>query len=194
MLCKRQFLATSAVLACILCDLTTLSARADDRGTCEKKSDHELDTAIAACSRLIKSGKLSGEALALIYFNRGSRYGTEYYRGNIYGSKGDLDRAIADLSAAIRLEPDSAEFRSYRGLAYAMKGDLDRAIADYDEAIRLDPMGVGLFDDRGRVYVKKGDLVRAIGDFEEALRLDPHDVDASGDLAGARARAEKPAR
>jgi tetratricopeptide (TPR) repeat protein len=246
MLCKRQFLATSAVLACILCGLATLPARADDRGTCEKKGDHELDTAINACSRLIRSGKLAGEALALIYFNRGSRYGTDYYRGNIYGGKGDLDRAIADLSAAIRLdpaqaetffgrgnqyaakgqieqfyidkgqlerrkrmlayfdravadydeairrEPKSAEFRSYRGLAYAMKGDLDRAIADYDEAIRLDPMGVGLLDDRGRVYVKKGDLGRAIADFEEALRLDPHDVDASGDLAGARARAEKP--
>jgi Flp pilus assembly protein TadD len=50
-----------------------------------------------------------------------------------------------------------------------------------------------LLDDRGRVQVKKGDLARGIADFEEALRLDPHDVDASGDLAGARARAEKPA-
>jgi hypothetical protein len=36
-------------------------------------------------------------------------------------------------------------------------------------------------------------LDRAIADFEEALRLDPHDVDASGDLAGARARAAKAA-
>jgi hypothetical protein len=48
-----------------------------------------------------------------------------------------------------------------------------------------------VLDDRGRVQVKKGDLDRAIADFEAALRLDPQDVDASGDLAQARARAAK---
>jgi cytochrome c-type biogenesis protein CcmH/NrfG len=59
------------------------------------------------------------------------------------------------------------------------------------KAIRIDPQSAGLLDDRGRVQVKKGDLDRAIADFEAALRLDPQDVDASGDLAPARARAAK---
>src|SRR5450631_2037955 len=169
MLRKRLFLTTSAVLACILCGLTTLPARADDRGTCEKKGDHELDAAIAACSRLIRSGKLTGEALALIYFNRGSRYGTEYYRGNIYGGKGDLDRAIADLSAAIRLDPSYAEAFFDRGNQNAAKGQVeqfyidkgqldrrkrmlalfDRAIADYDEAIGREPQSAEFHSYRG---------------------------------------------
>jgi Tfp pilus assembly protein PilF len=42
------------------------------------------------------------------------------------------------------------------------------------------------------IHLEKGDLSRAIADFEEALRRDPADVDASGDLAQARARADKP--
>ena len=61
-------------------------------------------------------------------------------RGNAYSDKGDNDRAIADYSEAIRLDPKhSPRPTQRRGLAYRDKGDYDRAIADYNEAIRLDP-------------------------------------------------------
>ena len=61
-------------------------------------------------------------------------------RGNCLHGKGDNDRAIADYTEAIRLDPKYANAYNNRGVSLqADKGDYDRAIADYNEAIRLDP-------------------------------------------------------
>jgi len=51
-------------------------------------------------------------------------------------SKGDFDRAIADFTQAIRLDPKYLEAYLYRAVAYQNKGDNDRAIADYSQLIR----------------------------------------------------------
>jgi tetratricopeptide (TPR) repeat protein len=67
-------------------------------------------------------------------------YGGFKIRGDVYNAKGDLDCAIADYSAAIRINPDYADAFHKRGIVYRMKGDRDRAIADFDEAIRLLPL------------------------------------------------------
>ena len=53
--------------------------------------------------------------------------------------KGDLDKAIADCSQAIRLNPDDAEAYKHRGLAYQEKGDHAKANADLKRAKELDP-------------------------------------------------------
>ena len=51
----------------------------------------------------------------------------------------DHDKAIADLTEAIRLDPKHAIVYSDRGAAYRASGECDKAIADLTEAIRLDP-------------------------------------------------------
>jgi tetratricopeptide (TPR) repeat protein len=66
-------------------------------------------------------------------------YGAFKTRGDVYKTKGALDRAIADYDAAIRLNPTFASAFHARGVAYRMKGDRDRAVADFREAIRLLP-------------------------------------------------------
>jgi Tfp pilus assembly protein PilF len=60
-------------------------------------------------------------------------------RGITYRGKGDNDRAIADFTQAIQLDPKSTQAYVNRGFAYDDKGDDDRAIADYSQAIQLDP-------------------------------------------------------
>ena len=55
------------------------------------------------------------------------------------GRQGDLDRAIADYTQAIQLNPKYAPAYYNRGSAWGNKGDFDRAIADYSQAILLDP-------------------------------------------------------
>ncbi|WP_027529212.1 tetratricopeptide repeat protein [Bradyrhizobium sp. WSM3983] len=79
-------------------------AVADDADTCARQSG---DAAIAACSRAIASGEFTGEELAKIYLNRGAEY----------KNKGDLDRAIADYSEAIRVDPKRVAVYINRGNA-----------------------------------------------------------------------------
>lgn len=95
-------------------------------------------------------------------------------RGAAFGAKGDLDRAIADISEGIRLDPQRRSYRfQARGEVYSKKGDFARAITDLNEAIRLDPTRAFRFHSRALVYMATGDLDRAIADFGEAIRLDP---------------------
>lgn len=63
-------------------------------------------------------------------------------RGLADKAKGDVDRAIADLNEAIRLNSGNADIHYNRGHMLMEKGDLDRAIADFDEAIRLGPNSI----------------------------------------------------
>jgi tetratricopeptide (TPR) repeat protein len=58
-------------------------------------------------------------------------------RGDVCTKEGNLDRAIASYSEAIRLDPRSVA--SYRGRAeaHSRKGEVDRAEVDRREAERL---------------------------------------------------------
>jgi tetratricopeptide (TPR) repeat protein len=94
-------------------------------------------------------------------------------RGAAYWMKGDYDRAIADTTRAIELEPNNAYAYNSRGIAYKEKGDYDHAIADYDKAIALDPKNVFAYNNRGNAYTSKGDLDRAIADFDQVIALNP---------------------
>ena len=111
---------------------------ADDQRLCYG-NDPNLDARIAACTRQIALGKWQGHGLAIWYNNR----------GNAYRSKGDIDRAIADYSEAIHLDPKYASPYNGRGNVYQDKKDYDRAIADYDQAIRLDPKYALAYNGRG---------------------------------------------
>ena len=98
--------------------------------------------------------------------------------GGASNEKGDLDKAIADYTEAIRLNPKDADAYGNRGYAYAAKGDLDKAIADCTEAIRLNPKDADAYVNRGWAYGEKGDFGKAIADYSEAIRLNPKDADA----------------
>ena len=69
-----------------------------------------------------------------------SRAAAEHYnRGLAWDKKGEYDKAIADYTEAIQLDPKLAPAFNNRGLAWDEKGEHDKAIADYNEANRLDP-------------------------------------------------------
>jgi tetratricopeptide (TPR) repeat protein len=87
--------------------------------------------------------------------------------------KAVYDRAIADFTQAIRLDPDSASAYIERGGAYDAKGYHDQAIADYSQAIRLAPDYYSAYSVRGLAYSEKGDYDRAIADYSQAIRLNP---------------------
>jgi tetratricopeptide (TPR) repeat protein len=51
----------------------------------------------------------------------------------------DYNKAIADYTQAIRLEPNIAIFYNQRGIVYYSTGDYNKAIADIETAIQLEP-------------------------------------------------------
>lgn len=120
------------------------------------------DRSIAACSKLLKRPSSRAHAAAF------------HHRGQAFAAKGNLDQAISDISAGIRLDPERAYRWQERGELYARQGKYQQAIADITEAIQRDPTRRAYrFQSRAEAYQSLGDLTRAIADFDEAIRLDP---------------------
>ena len=55
----------------------------------------------------------------------------------LIAKKGELDRALADLDAALRLDPKLIFAYAYRALLHEARGDLPRATTDYKIALTL---------------------------------------------------------
>jgi Flp pilus assembly protein TadD len=98
-----------------------------------------------------------------------------YDSGTAYYFKKEYDLAIADLTQAIRLDPNYAGAYRYRGRAYYEKKDYDLAIADFTQAIKLTPNDGYTYNDRGKAYIGKKDYDLAIADLTQAIKLNPND-------------------
>jgi serine/threonine protein kinase/Flp pilus assembly protein TadD len=118
--------------------------------------------AIALCSKLIES--MPDEPRL------------RYERAHAYAGVGQWDDAIADYTAAIRLDPTHKDAHARRAEAYLAKRDYDRVITDCNEAIRRLPTKGSVYQSRAEAYLRKGEYAKAIVDFGEELRLDPRAV------------------
>jgi tetratricopeptide (TPR) repeat protein len=85
-----------------------------------------VDAAIEACSSIIQTDS-DHHRLALAYFNR----------AGWHLKKDEVDRAAADLSQAVRFEPDFAAALTKRGLVEERLNDLRSARADFAAALKL---------------------------------------------------------
>ena len=90
-----------------------------------------------------------------------------YNRGKSRINLGDYQGAIADITAAIRLEP-SADAYNNRGIARKKSGDARAALADYDQALRMDPRLFRVHLNRGIAYFELGYKTAACTDFRVA--------------------------
>jgi tetratricopeptide (TPR) repeat protein len=91
---------------------------------------------------------------------------------------GEQDKAIADHTEAIRLNPQSAIAYYNRGRAWTGKSEYDQAIADYSDAIRLDSQYTNAYIDRGLSWDSKGEHDKAIAEYDQVIRFDPQSADA----------------
>ena len=91
----------------------------------------------------------------------------------------DAERASADASKVIELEPKNAKAYKIRGLSEEALGKWDAAIADFTQQIALVHNDDHAYYNRGFAeYSGKGELDRAIADFSQAIKLNPKQVDA----------------
>lgn len=144
-----------------LTGLLATAARADDKTNCwAERSAGSL----AACNRMIASGKYRGRQLATVYHRRAVIW---------RAVNEDNDKAIADDSEAIRLDPRFVVAISSRSLSLWQKGDFTRALADANSAIALDPKDAKSYNRRGLALRSTGDKNGAIKDFDQAIKLEP---------------------
>ena len=101
------------------------------RSTCLRTEKAPPETLIAVCTKVIESGRLEPKELATAHFQRAfARF-----------EKGDKERAIADYSESLRLNPKQPGALNNRGIA---TDDDARAIADFTEALAFGSIALRL--------------------------------------------------
>jgi tetratricopeptide (TPR) repeat protein len=120
------------------------------------------DEAIVACSQIILNGPATLKA------------GAYHNRGVSYSAKGNLQQALSDVSAGIRIDPTRAYRFQERGDLLMRLGEPSRALIEFNEAIRLDPVPRTFrFHSRGVALRALGNHSAALNDFNNAISLDP---------------------
>jgi tetratricopeptide (TPR) repeat protein len=153
--------------------VASIQSQADPRRDCGQIRD--VDRAIRGCTEYIAGNARSARTDRKAHDNQVGAYNN---RGVAYDSKGEHNRAIADFTMAIELNPKHVEAYNNRGVAYEGEGDHDRAIADFTKAIALDPKYIRAYNNRGGAFNKNGHLDRAIADYTMAIALDPKHISA----------------
>ena len=92
--------------------------------------------------------------------------------------KGELDRAIADYDAALRLNPEDGFAHRFRGDACLARGDYGRAVADFGVALRMDSADEVAYRGRGNARLFSGELDLAMADFNAAVECNPESARA----------------
>ncbi len=150
---------TSALLSTLLyASPYALAQPSTDGQLCRSSTNPDL--AIKHCTAAIESSKANSEMLAQWYVLRGAQW----------ANKDDYDRAIADQTTALKIDPKTPRAHHHRGAAWSNKGEPDRAIADFDAALAQTPDDAGILHARGVEHAVKGSYPRALADFDAALR------------------------
>jgi lipoprotein NlpI len=181
-------------LALLLASTLALAQPAADAELC-RRPGIGAEATIRHCTAAIESGKVAGEALAMLYAIRSSEWATQgdleraladaeaavkiaprlrvalQQRGSVWANRGEPDRAIADFSAALKIKPDDAVLLHARAVEHTVKGDYARARADFDAALRLAPNSNAVRFARGRMLFYAGDYARAVQDIEAAYQV-----------------------
>jgi tetratricopeptide (TPR) repeat protein len=93
-------------------------------------------------------------------------------RAELSASWGDRDRAIADCSRALEIDPQCWIALSVRADVFAER-DPDRAIVDCDLGLKLNPGFVEFRRIRAVAQARKGNFTLALEDADEAIRMRP---------------------
>jgi tetratricopeptide (TPR) repeat protein len=167
-----------ALLVLVFILLQGSSVHADTSHDCAQDKDPDLQ--IKACTIEIRRGG----NVAWAYTNR----------GNAYFAKGNNDRAVAEYSKAIEIDPRSALAYGTRGMVHSIQNENDRAIADYNKAIERDPKNAVFYNNRAWAYFKSGNAAQGLPDAENALELQPdyaRALDTRGSIFEALGRREE---
>jgi Flp pilus assembly protein TadD len=94
-----------------------------------------------------------------------------------------LEKALADYSKAIELDPKNPVAWSNRGITYRDLHQREKALADLNKAIELAPKFAPAWNIRGNAYRDLHQYEKAIADYSKAIELDPKNAGLRNNLA-----------
>ena len=127
----------------------------------QQLADKQYHEAIDTFNTLIRGSPDSSTA----YYNRGA---SRYY------AREELDKAVNDLTTALRLEPNQYKAYRMRGLVRGQQGDWAGLRDDCSLALKFHPTSAELYNLRGTACHRLQDYDAALTNFENAVRLDPN--------------------
>ncbi len=90
-------------------------------------------------------------------------------RGVAYDRLGQHDKALADTSRGIELDPKIAVAWYNRACLHLQLGQHDKALADFSKSIELDPKDGDAWNNRGIAHKYLGQVDNAIADYSKAI-------------------------
>ena len=96
--------------------------------------------------------------------------------------QGNKDRAVANLLAATRTNPDLIMARLMLGDLYRESGDYNSAVGQYEALVKLDPYTWSNFYKLGVTYQFLERLREAMNSYQRALKLNPDDSNTNMNL------------
>ena len=103
--------------------------------------------------------------------------------GIIFLDKGQLDKAIANLQAAIVLRPENGPAHDNLAKALLQKGRLAEAMVHYRKFLEIEPGNVEARNTLGTTLIQQGRVSEAIAQWEEVLAIQPDNGNAASNLA-----------
>jgi tetratricopeptide (TPR) repeat protein len=113
-------------------------------------------------------------------------------RGAAFLARGDLDRALADLTRACELDPQVGKYFLQRGQVRLRLHQQFLAMGDFNEAIRLDPDSIDARLARARLHLSGHDLDAARADVEAADQRAAAQADIRRQIGGLYLRLGRP--
>jgi transglutaminase-like putative cysteine protease/lipoprotein NlpI len=137
--------------------------------TLQQTIQDRLNDRISKITKVIDSGRVSGDDLADAYCERAD-------------ANGDLGKgadALKDAQLAVKTSPNFAAAYTCRGNAWFVVGDYARSITDYSKAVTLGGSEFMPIYRRGHARFYNGQLPAALDDFAKVASLDKNDADGA---------------
>jgi tetratricopeptide (TPR) repeat protein len=115
----------------------------------------------------------------------------EFQQGKTALERGQVDVAIAHLTAALKLPLEEADVRITLGIAWLRKGNLKSAETEFHRALEINPRSVDARLNLGVLLMRAGDAAGAEKEFRSSIEIDPQFAEAyfdEGLLLAARRR------
>lgn len=102
-------------------------------------------------------------------------------RGTAYLAKLDLEKAIADFTKCIEIDPNDVNGFKLRGRSFLLirnPESYSKALVDFTSAVELEPKDIEAINLRGLAFSRLSSYEKALAEFDKSILIDPANAEA----------------